>query len=277
MEANASGVNRKILFLHPQAVVQDELVRASIAENFEAYLLRNHVSAKMALRDFPDAILLIQVDSGLDEQKWIEYAEELKLSPVFSELTICVVSVCSMDEIRKTFLEQSNAFAYGFTYSRYDFGTTYANIKEMYKKEKVNPPGFVIRGTSPDTFRASVVFTRDKNRYEGRLKDISLSGLTCTIEGNEPLYPSEIPIQSIIITYGRTQFMVSGRIVGNSGDDDTLHVILFDEMTIVDKRDDIYDTIQTCLQSNLEYHISEKSKKQRLVAKPSRSELYRKK
>ncbi len=267
--------NRKILFLHPQAVVQDELVRASITENFEAYLLRNHVSAKFALRDFPDAILLLQVDSGLDEQKWIEYAEELKASPVFSELTICVVSVFSMGEIKNTFLEQSKAFSYGFTYSKYDFNTTYTSIREMYKQENASPPGFAIKGTSPETLKASVVFTRDKNRYEGKLRDISLSGLTCRIEGNEPLYPSEIPIQSIIITYGRTQFMVCGRIIGNSGDDNSIHVILFDEMTVADKRDDIYDTIQACLQSNLEHRINEKSKKQRLITKPSRSALYR--
>ena len=93
MEKPNRPENRKVFFLHPQAVVQDELVRALIAHNFEAYLLRNQVSAKMVVRDFPDSILLIQVDSGLDEEKWIEYADSLKSNPVFSGLTICVLSV----------------------------------------------------------------------------------------------------------------------------------------------------------------------------------------
>ena len=70
--------NRKIFFIHPQAVIQDELVRALIADNFEAYLLRNSVSAKMVLRDFPDSIVLVQVDSGLSEQQWLDFAGDLR-------------------------------------------------------------------------------------------------------------------------------------------------------------------------------------------------------
>jgi hypothetical protein len=268
--------NRKIFFLHPQAVVQDELARAFIEEHFETYLLRNHVSAKLILRDFPDSILLMQVDSGQEKQKWIEYANDLKANPVFSGLTLCVLSVSSMEEIRKTFLDRSEALSYGFSYGQYDYEKTYMALREMFEREKASPPRFAVKGTAQEKTKISVVFTRDNNRYEGLLREISITGLTFKFEGIEPLYPSEVPIPSIVISHRTSQFVVSGRIVGNSDDDSNIHLILFDEITVSARRNDIYDLIQTCLQSQIEAQIAEKSKKNRLATKPTRAQLYRK-
>ncbi len=260
MIATKSEGNRKIFFLHPQSVLQDELARALIEENFEAYLLRNHVSAKLILRDFPTAILLVQVDSGLEEDRWIEFANDLKSSPVFTDLTICVLSVSNIDEINKTFRTNSNAFSYAFSYGKYDFASTYASIKTMLETEKAKPPGFIVRATAPDRLKVSIVFARDGNRYEGLLRDISSTGMTCKIANGETLLPSEIPVQSIIITYRDTQFAVGGRIAGSSDSDNTIHLILFDEMATVNKKGDIYKLIHTCLQAQIEERIAEKSK-----------------
>jgi len=268
--------NRKIFFLHPQAVIQDELVRGLIADDYEAYLLRNSVSAKMVLREYPDSILIVQVDSGLSEDQWLEYAAELRSTPVFSKLTLCVVSVAGMEAIQKTYLDTPAGFSYGFSYSGYDFGTIYPRIKEMLIQEKANPPRISIKGTAAEKQKVSVVFTRDQNRYEGRLKDISLSGLTCRLDSLEPLYPSEVPIQAIIITYDSTQFTVSGRIAGNQGDDDSIHLILFDDYVRSDKKDDIFDLIHACLQAQIDALIKEKNKKGQLITKMPRSRLYRK-
>ena len=268
--------NRKVFFLHPQAVIQDELVRALIADDFEAYLLRNSVSAKMVLRDFPDSILLVQVDSGLNEQQWLDFAGDLKANPFFSGLTICVLSVGGMEDIQKTYLDRPEGFSYGFTYGGYDFGVTYPLIKEMLIREKANPPRISIKGTTAEKQKVSVVFTRDQNRYEGQLKDISLSGLTCRIDTQDPLYPSEIPVHAIIITYDSTQFTVSGRIAGNKGDDDSIHLILFDDTVSTNKRDDIFDLIHACLQAQIDVLIREKSRKTQVITKMPRSRLYRK-
>jgi len=276
MEIRMPGDNRKVFFLHPHAVVQDELAYALITENIEAYLLRNHVSAKIVLREYPDAVFLMQVDSGLDEDKWIEYAEDLKSFSVFSDLTICVLSVSGMEEIKKTYLQKSRAFSYGVTYGRYEFAKTYKIIRDILEREKVNPPGFAVKGTSPERLTVTVDFTRDHKRYEGVLKTVSLSGLTCKIESTEPLYASEIPVSPISISYGNTQFLVSGRIVGNSDDDESIYLILFDDTVGVEKRDEIYVLIQTCLQSQIEAKIAEKSRKNRLSATATRSQLYRK-
>ncbi len=275
LEAKNKPGNRKIFFLHPQAVVQDELARGLIENNFEAYFLRNHVSAKMILRDFPDSILLIQIDSGLDEQKWIEYADGLKSNPIFSELTICVLSVADMTVIRKTYLERSTSFSYGFTYGGYDFSALYPLIEDMLKNEKANPPGISVKGNAPDKLKISISFIRDSNRYEGLLKEISISGLTCKIDGKEALIPSEVPVQPIIITYNHTQFTLSGRIAGNHGEDDSVHLILFDSTVMIDKRDNIYDLIHVCMQAQIESLIAEKSMKDRLKTRAPRSQLYR--
>jgi hypothetical protein len=146
----------------------------------------------------------------------------------------------------------------------------------MLVREKANPPGISIKGTSTDRQKISVVFTRDKIRYEGRLKDISITGLTCRIAGPDPLYPSEIPIRAIVITYDSIQFTVSGRVAGNHGEDDSVHLILFDETTVTTKRNEIFDLIHTCLQAQIDHKIKEQSQKKQMITKMPRSRLYRK-
>ena len=276
MEGRNTGENRKVFFLHPQAVVQDELVRALITDNYETYLIRNHVSAKAILRRYPDSVLLAQVDSGLDEQKWKDFAGDLKANPLFSELTLCVLSVSSIDRIRSSFLGQSSAFSCGFSYGKYDFAATYLSIKEMLEQEKVNPRNFTVKATCPAELKASVVFTKDQIRFEGSLGDISISGLTCRIDGPEPLYPSEFPIPRIIISYKKSQLTVSGRIVGSHGKDNDVYLILFDNAAEPDKKEAIYDLVHACLQAHIDAIASGPPVKSRYITKIPRTKLYRK-
>jgi len=272
----AELTNRKVFFLHPQAVVQDDLARGLIEDNYECYLVRNAASAKTALREYPNGILMIQVDSGLEESQWFTYADEIKTNPVFMDATLCVLSVKAEESIRKTFFPEGSPFDGCFSYGNFNYEATLTRIKEFLENQKARPPRYLIRGVSPEGHEVSLIFVRDSNRYEGQLRDITLAGLTCRI-GQETLLPSEVPIQNIIITYGSTQFSVSGKIAGKHGSEDSLHLILMDEWTKEEKRAEIYDLVQACLQAEIKTVIDAKSHKRQIVTKTPRSALYRKK
>ena len=268
------GSSRKVFFLHPLAVIQDDLVRGLVEENYEAYLLRNHVSGRDVLREYGNAVLFIQVDSGLQDKEWIAYADELKASPALAELTICAVSVRESSALTKAYLEKSKSFSRALSYAGFDYDRTMTEIRKILDGEKARPPGYAIRGIAPDAFCPSVDFIRDSNRYEGSLKQITFSGITCKIH-REDLLPSDIPVPAIIITYGKKQFTISGRIVGRHGADPTLHLILFNEKSQIEKRDDIYDLIHACMQAEINVLIQEKSHKPKLARKTPRANLYR--
>lgn len=270
----AVGENRKVFFLHPQAVIQDDLVRALLEDNFEACLVRNPVSAKTLIREFPDAVLLIQIDSGLSRDAWMSYATEIKANPVFAALTLCVLSVSDASSLRDPFRGPESPFSHIISYARFDFGKTLQELREYLTDEKTRLPGNQIRGTSPESHEVSVVFVRDDMRYTGTLKDITIAGLTCRL-AQEELLPSEVPVPAIIVTYGKTQFSVVGRIAGKHGTDASIHLILFDEGTKIERRKEIYDLIQACFQAEIDALIDAKSHKRQVMTKVPRSHLYK--
>jgi hypothetical protein len=270
----AVGENRKIFFLHPQAVIQDDLVRSLVEDNFEAYLVRNPVSAKTLIREFPDSVLLIQIDSGLSRDDWMSYATEVKSNPVFAALTLCVLSVSDAESLREPFLGDESPFSHAISYAKFDFGKTMRELQEYLTNEKTRLPRNQVRGTSPESLEVSVVFVRDEVRYVGSLKDITIAGLTCRLT-QEELLPSEVPIPAIIVTYGKTQFSVVGRIAGKHGKDGLLHLILFDEGTKSERRKDIFDLIQACFQAETNAIIDAKSHKRQVMTKVPRANLYK--
>ena len=270
----AVSENRKVFFLHPQAVIQDDLVRALLEDNFEAYLVRNPVSAKVVIREFPDSIFLVQVDSGLEEDEWSSFAAELKAIPSLGELTLCVLSVRDIESLKKSFLGADSPFSHGISYGAFNFSKTLEELKEFLTSIKARLPRNQVHGVSPETHGVSVVFAMDDARYEGILKDITISGLTCRI-GQEELLPSEMSIPAIIITYGKTQFSVAGRIAGKHGKDGALHLILFDESSKTQRRKEIYDLIQACFQAEIDDIIDTKGHKRQVITKVPRSDLYK--
>lgn len=268
--------NRKVFFLHPQAVIQDDLVNGLIEENYECYLIRNASSAKTALRAHPDGVLLIQVDSGLTEEQWFTFAGEIKDSPTMNGATLAVLSIKAEDSIRERFMVAGSPFEECFTYSGFNYDKSLDSIRSFLDANKARLPGNQIRGVAPEDFGASIVFVRDSERYEGSLRDITIVGMTCRL-GQESLLPSEVPVQNIVISYGSKQFSVSGKIAGKHGKEEALHLILFEEWCKEEKRAEIYELIHDCLQAEMKGVINAKGHKRQLVTKTPRSALYRKK
>ena len=265
--------NKKVFFLHPQAVVQDDLVRGLVEVNYEAYLLRNAANTKLVLKEYPDSILFIQTDTVMDSGDWLNYIEDLKSIPALNNLPVYVVSMHSLEEIKSNFLDESDLISRGISYANFDFETVFKEIDEILADEKARIPRNQVQGTFPDSARATIVFARNDIRYEGRLRDITISGLTCRLN-QDALLPSDIPVPAIIISHGNLQFTVSGRVAGSHGDSDRIHLILFDEHCLEQTKGNIYELIHQCMQEEIKALIASKEQKRNVVTKIPRSKLY---
>ncbi|MBT3272632.1 MAG: hypothetical protein HN368_05725 [Spirochaetales bacterium] len=269
----AISENRKVFFLHPQAVIQDELVRALIEANYEAYLLRNAADAKTVLKEYPNALLFLQIDSGMEEEAWLAYIDDLKSTPSTQDLTIAIVSVQPDETIQSTFLENSDNISHGISYGSYNYERTYKQIDNILSDEKTRVPKNIARGTFSETPRVSLHFARNDNRYEGVLRDITISGVTCRLIQDET-FPSNLPIPAIIISYGKKQLTVSGTIAGSHGESEKIHLILFNDDCKKTQASEIYDLIQVGMQREIEDLIAAKGHKRQVVTKIPRSQLY---
>ncbi len=70
-------LGKKIFFLYPPPVlteVVDELAQLE----FEVYLSRDHEKLRRAIASFPDAILFVNLDDGLDEAGWLTFVKAIR-------------------------------------------------------------------------------------------------------------------------------------------------------------------------------------------------------
>jgi hypothetical protein len=72
---------RKIFFLYPHSVIQDELIDALVMYGFEIYILRDHKRAHSLIERFPGSIMFVNIDERLEEKDWEVYIREIQDNP----------------------------------------------------------------------------------------------------------------------------------------------------------------------------------------------------
>jgi hypothetical protein len=72
---------RKVFFLYPHSVIQDDLVDELIMQGFEIYILRDHRRARKLIERFPGSIMFINIDERLEEPEWEAYIREIQENP----------------------------------------------------------------------------------------------------------------------------------------------------------------------------------------------------
>ncbi|MEA1911787.1 MAG: PilZ domain-containing protein, partial [Spirochaetota bacterium] len=60
-----SDNGKKIFFLYPQSVIQDELISFLLRNEYEVYFLNDHVKATKLFKRFSNSICFINIDDGL--------------------------------------------------------------------------------------------------------------------------------------------------------------------------------------------------------------------
>ena len=74
MSGNAGlNLGKKVFFLYPHSVIQNEMVIELIRNEYEIYLLFDHMKTVRLLEKYNDSILFINIDEGLMENEWEKY------------------------------------------------------------------------------------------------------------------------------------------------------------------------------------------------------------
>ena len=83
---------RKVFFLYPQSVIQEELISFLLKNEYEVYFLKDHRKATRIFKRFNNSICFINIEEGLKEADWIEYIESLKSDPDINGLQLGILS-----------------------------------------------------------------------------------------------------------------------------------------------------------------------------------------
>ena len=247
-DGNSDLVGKKVFFLYPTISVQNRIITELVQQEYEVYVAKNKEKLKKALSKYPDSIVFIDINEQMPEGEWDIWVTGIMDAPDMKDISIGVVTSNDDEQIMRKFLLVLKVPC-GYTVVGHDTDRVITQI--MAALQNVNAKGrrkyiraIMERGENSNTINLPV----NGNFVNGVIKDISVVGVSCTIDGN-PEIPKNTLFKNIQIRLQTNLLKVEGILFGTRKDGlDTIYVILFTQRVDPDIRTKIRTYIQHSLQ-----------------------------
>jgi hypothetical protein len=228
-------LGKKVFFLYPPPVLT-EVIDILTHEEFEVYLTKDHVKLKRLLASFPDAILFVNLDDGMDNAGWLSYVASIRKD--VSAVGVGILTLNDDVDLREHFLMNMQVQC-GFVILKLGVAkTAEILVKTLEANEARGRRKFVRALCSPGTGQCTV--EHEGATLRAVLSDLSSTGMAIDIEGGTELRIGTV-LRDISLTIKGQRLLVSGFVVakrlGDAGERD-VHVVMFDPGSLDDNRRD---------------------------------------
>jgi hypothetical protein len=256
MEREPNKQGKKIFFLYPHHFIKD-LIIDIIKNEYEAYLLYDHVKTLKLLRTYSNSILYINLDEVLKEPEWENYIRTLKAAPEFEQVKIGVMThFHTAQNFREKYLRdlkvECGFIVIGTNMSKCSeqilqtLATSEARGCRKYVRAFCNP--------SLDTFNIILY----DSKQEGSILDMSIAGMAVTFNDKNFNLGNNSRVNNIQIKLRGAICTVCG-VVGckrKADNGETVYIIMFDQKWMTaEVRGKIHTFICHCLQESLNHYL----------------------
>jgi len=221
MEPGAFG--KKVFFLNPPPVLGDVL-QTLIDREFEVYLTRDHKRLRQVISGFPDAIVFIDIDEGLQEREWEAYVRALRAEAPGVGLGILTLN--DLHSVREKYLMDIQVQC-GFVILKLGAAKT-ADIlvKTLEANEARGRRRFVRAACPPGTGQCMVEY--EESTLRGEVLDISSAGMVACIAGGDCLGVGTV-LKDMAISFKGLRSRVTGFVAARRSDPKgpPLQVVMF--------------------------------------------------
>ena len=254
---NSPGINslgRKIFFLYPSALVQNKIITALAQEEYEVYVAKDETKLLVALKKYPDSIVMASVNEGMKDNAWETWLKNLMSDPSLSGVDIGIIVSSDDANLRRRFTE-SLRIGCGYTVLKTDLVSVTKGLVE--KLNSVNAKGRrkYIRAVIDKKTNTTANLPMNGTFINGVIKDISMVGFSCSFADDPQLVKNtlyseiQIRLQSQLL---KAEGIVFGsRMEGASKN----YVLLFTNHTSPDVQAKIRVFIQNLLQSRMDIEL----------------------
>jgi hypothetical protein len=248
---NSDLIGKKVFFLYPTIAVQNRIITELVQQEYEVYVSKNKEKLKKALSKYPNSIVIIDVNEQMSEGEWDIWVTGIMDAPDMKGVSIGVVTSNDDEQVMRKFLLALKVPC-GYTVVGHDMEKAITQI--MAALQNVNAKGrrkyiraIMERGETSTTVNLPV----DGNFVNGVIRDISVVGISCTIDGN-PEIPKNTLFKNIQVRLQTNLLKVEGILFGTREEGtETIYVILFTQRIDPDIRTKIRTYIQHTLQQKM--------------------------
>lgn len=251
MTANTEILGKKIFFLYPSAVVQNRVTEELIQQEFEVYVLKDHIKMRKVLRRYPDSIVFINLFDGMSEKEWEGWIKSVQNEAGTAGAIIGIIGTIDDEFLRKKYISDIRIRG-GFTVIKSDLNIAMKQLFEILKTVDAKGRRKYIRAITENETNATVNFPRNGIFVKGAIKDISVVGLSCFFP-EDPDFPKNSLHPDIQIKLQSTIIKAEGIVFGSRTDGNTkIYVVLFTQRIDPEARVRIRRYIQSNLQAKID-------------------------
>jgi hypothetical protein len=249
-----SLLGKKIFFLHPSVLVQNQIVSELAQEEFEVYVIKDENKIRQALKKYPDSILFASINEAMKESAWVELIQGIQKKPETSAVNIGVIA-SSNDENTKRKYSELLTLNCGYTVIKADVNNATKQIATILNSVDAKGRRKYIRMIIEKEINTTVNLPVNGTFINGAIKDISVVGFSCSfpedpgLKKNSLFGDMQIRLQSQLL---KAEGIVFGSRVDGS---EEVYVILFSQRIDPSVRSKVRKYIQTHLQSRMDEEL----------------------
>jgi hypothetical protein len=252
---NTEILGKKIFFMHPSALTQNEIVSELAQQEYEVYVIRDNNKMADILRRYPLSVVFACVDEALQPKDWEVFIKGIMDNGEIGGTVVGVIANTDNDNAKRFYLNTLKVSG-GYISLKPDTGKALKRILEILKSVEAKGRRKYIRADTKDDPMASINISLNGKYINGTIWDISVVGLSCVfnedpeLEKNSLFPDIQIKLQSSIL---KAEGIVFGF---RMSDGEKVYVIVFTQ-----KIDPVVRTkIRTYIQKNLQLKMDQEMK-----------------
>jgi len=250
-DSNAGTMGRKIFFLHPPGLIQNQVMAELIQEEFEVYTARDEVKLRQLLKKYPGSIVFAGINEGIRESSWEEWIRSTLADNEITGLDIGIIASAADESLRQKYLGQFKIRC-GFTVLKPDPAGMIKQFVDILNSVDARGRRKYLRAVTNNEPNTTLNLPIHGTFITGIIKDISVVGFSCSfaddpeLTRNKLLGDIQFRLQSQLF---RAEAIVFGsRMAG----DEKIYVFLFTQHISPDVRTRIRKYIQSNLQNKMD-------------------------
>lgn len=251
MEDGMSG--KKVFFLYPPSVIRDTLITQLIEQEYEVYIINDHILASRILALYPTSLIFVNLDANLGEVEWEEWIRKTMSDPVTATVGIGIVSYNNNEDLHKKYL-MDIGIQCGFIKLKLGVDESTRILLATLKAIEAKGRRKFVRATCEHDQLSSVNIKEINKQVTGNIHDISVVGFSCSFpkdpqfKKNTILYDVQLKLRGSLL---KVEVLVYGTRLTNT----VTYVMLFTQNIEPSARRKIRAYLQIALQAELDLQI----------------------
>ena len=253
---NVSSFGRKIFFLHPSALIQNQIISELAQEEFEAYIAKDETKLRQVLKKYPDSVVFASINEGMKDGAWEDWIKSVMMSTETAGVDIGVIVSADNPALKLKYTEQIKVRC-GYMALKSDLPSVMKQLVAVLNSVNAKGRRKYIRADINNEVNTTVNLPINGTFVNGVVKDVSTVGFSCAFADDPKLTKNGL-FSDMQIRLQTQLIKAEGIVFGSRMDGaEKIYVILFTQRVSPDVRSKVRKFIQSFLQSKMdnEYKI----------------------